>query len=110
MGDGEKASSSGAANCMRRFMRVYFEKLVWTMLAKAETKKREAANMSINAALLADARALDINVSRAAEMGIAEAVKAEKGRRWREENREALESSNAWVEQHGLPLAKYRQF
>lgn len=29
---------------------------------------------------------------------------------WIEENREAIESSNAWVEKHGLPLAKYRQF
>ena len=80
------------------------------MLAKNETTARKAANLSIDAAVLADAKALDINVSRAAEVGIAEAVKAEKGRRWLEENREALESSNAWVEKHGLPLAKYRQF
>jgi antitoxin CcdA len=29
---------------------------------------------------------------------------------WIEENREAIEASNAWVERHGLPLAKYRQF
>jgi antitoxin CcdA len=29
---------------------------------------------------------------------------------WIDENREAIESSNAWVEKHGLPLAKYRQF
>jgi antitoxin CcdA len=80
------------------------------MLAKNETAARRAANLSIDAAVLADAKALDINVSRAAESGIAEAVRAEKGRRWLEENREALESSNAWVEKHGLPLAKYRQF
>jgi post-segregation antitoxin (ccd killing protein) len=32
------------------------------------------------------------------------------GQKWREESREAMESSNAWVEKHGLPLAKYRQF
>lgn len=29
---------------------------------------------------------------------------------WIEENRAAIEASNAWVEKHGLPLAKYRQF
>jgi antitoxin CcdA len=80
------------------------------MLARAETKNRKAANLSIDEAVLADAKALGINVSRAAETGIAEAVRKEKGRRWLEENREALESSNAWVEKHGLPLAKYRQF
>ena len=32
------------------------------------------------------------------------------GQKWREENREAIESSNAWVKKHGLPLAEYRQF
>ena len=80
------------------------------MLAKNQTAARRGTNLSIDTGVLADAKALDINISRAAEIGIAEAVKAEKGRRWLAENREALESSNAWVEKHGLPLAKYRQF
>ena len=80
------------------------------MLAKNETAARKATNLSIDAAILADAKALEINVSRAAETGIAEAVRNEKSRRWLEENREAFESSNAWVEKHGLPLAKCRQF
>ena len=80
------------------------------MLAKTGVKTRKAANMSIDAALLADAKALEINVSRAAETGIAEAVRAEKNRRWLEENREALLYFNEWVEEHGLPLDKYRQF
>jgi antitoxin CcdA len=31
-------------------------------------------------------------------------------RRWREENHGALLSCNAWVEEYGLPLAKYRMF
>jgi antitoxin CcdA len=29
---------------------------------------------------------------------------------WFDENREAIESWNAWIEKNGLPLAKYRQF
>jgi antitoxin CcdA len=29
---------------------------------------------------------------------------------WRKTNQAALESSNAYVAQHGLPLAKYRCF
>ena len=29
---------------------------------------------------------------------------------WIEENRESIAASNAWVEKHGLPLAKYRRF
>lgn len=71
---------------------------------------RKAANLSIDADLLSEAKALSVNISRAAEVGIAEAVRKEKERLWREENREALESWNAWVEENGLPLAKYRQF
>lgn len=71
---------------------------------------RKAANLSIDSALLSEAKSLSVNVSRAAEAGIADAVRKEKERLWKEENREALESSNRWVEENGLPLAKYRQF
>jgi antitoxin CcdA len=80
------------------------------MLARTETKSRKAANLSIDEGVLADAKALNINVSRAAETGIAEAVRAEKGRRWLEENREALLYFNQWYEENGNPLDEYRQF
>ena len=80
------------------------------MRARTETRSRKAANLSIDEAVLADAKALDINVSRAAETGIAEAVRAEKGRRWLEENREALLYYNEWMEENGLLLDEYRQF
>ena len=71
---------------------------------------RKATNLSLDAALVDDARALDVNLSRAAEEGLRKAVAAEKGRRWLEENRAAIESSNDYIRKHGLPLAKYRQF
>lgn len=71
---------------------------------------RKATNLTLDADLLAEAKALAVNVSRAAETGIAEAVRAEKERLWLEENREAIESWKIWVEQNGLPLAKYRMF
>jgi antitoxin CcdA len=51
-----------------------------------------------------------VNISRAAEEGIAKAVADEKARRWLEENKAALEQWNKYVEQNGLPLAKYRLF
>jgi antitoxin CcdA len=78
------------------------------MLTKPPARK--SVNLSLNKELLAEAKALDINMSRVAEEGIAAAVSAEKSRRWKEENREAIESSNAYVKKHGLPLAKYRMF
>jgi antitoxin CcdA len=71
---------------------------------------RKATNLSLDAALVDDARALDVNLSRAAEEGLRKAVAAEKGRRWLEENRAAIDAWNGWVEKNGLPLAQYRQF
>ena len=37
-------------------------------------------------------------------------VASEEGKRWLEENAEAIQSSNDWVEKNGLPLEKYRPF
>jgi hypothetical protein len=37
-------------------------------------------------------------------------VISDEGRKWLEENAEAIKSINEWVEKNGLPLAKYRQF
>jgi len=71
---------------------------------------RRSTNVSLAADLVAEAKALEINVSRACEAGLEAALKEERGRRWIEENRAAAEASNAWVEKHGLPLARYRQF
>ena len=71
---------------------------------------RKSANVSLAANLVAEAKALDINLSRACEAGLEAALKQERKRRWQEENREAADASNAWVAKHGLPLARYRQF
>ena len=40
----------------------------------------------------------------------AELSKDERIRRWREEHREAMEGWNRYVEEHGLPLERYRLF
>ncbi|QNM95261.1 type II toxin-antitoxin system CcdA family antitoxin [Chitinimonas koreensis] len=66
----------------------------------AEAKK--AANLSINAALLAEAKALGINLSQAFEAHLAVLVREEKARRWKEANREAIEGYNRYVEEHGV--------
>ncbi|KQY40533.1 type II toxin-antitoxin system CcdA family antitoxin [Rhizobium sp. Root483D2] len=71
---------------------------------------RKSANLSLDSNLVSQARDLKINISRAAEDGIKSAVKAEQERLWRLENAEAIAASNKYVEEHGLPLAKYRQF
>ncbi|WJH38144.1 type II toxin-antitoxin system CcdA family antitoxin (plasmid) [Aliirhizobium terrae] len=71
---------------------------------------RKAANLSLDSELLSQARDLDINLSRAAEDGIAKAVKAERERRWLEENSEAIRAYNDYIEKNGLPLDEYRSF
>lgn len=71
---------------------------------------RRPANLSMDAALLDEARGLGVNLSRAAEEGLRAAVRAAKAEAWRRENRAALDSVNDWVEANGLPLAKHRPF
>ncbi len=58
----------------------------------------------------AEARALGLDPDAIAAQALREAIRAEKTRRWQVENRDAIEAHNRYVEQHGLPLAKYRIF
>lgn len=71
---------------------------------------RKSTNLSLDGNLVMEAKSLGINVSRACEAGLVEALREERKRRWQEENRAAAEASNAWVAKHGLPLARYREF
>lgn len=79
-------------------------------MATASPSPRRPTNVSLDRALVEEARALGINLSQACEQGIAAQLAKARAERWLAENRAALESSNAWVEQHGLPLAHLRQF
>lgn len=71
-------------------------------------KKR--TNLSIQATLLSEAKELGVNISASAENGLKEAIAQEKRKRWLQENQSAIQSSNLFVEENGLPLAKYRTF
>jgi len=71
---------------------------------------RQPANLSIDSNLMREAKGLDVNVSRAAEAGIAEAVAAEKTRLWKLENRATMDAWNDYIDKTGIPLQEYRQF
>ena len=71
---------------------------------------RKPTNLSLDAQLVADAKAMCLNLSETAERAIAEAVRHEKVRRWKEENREAIEAYNRYIDEHGVPLSEFRQF
>ena len=71
---------------------------------------RTKANLSIDESVIREARDLGLNMSRVAEIAIAEAARLERNRRWREANREALDAYAQEVERDGLPLARFRTF
>lgn len=71
---------------------------------------RIKVNLTLDTDVAEEARALGLNMSRLAEVAIAEAAKAERNRLWREENRAALEAYAEEVAREGLPLASYRTF
>ena len=71
---------------------------------------RKSTNLSLDHALLKEAKILKINLSRAAEEGVKAAVREAKASRWKAENADAIESSNEFVDRNGLPLEKFRPF
>ena len=71
---------------------------------------KRATNVSLSEALVAEAKAHGISVSRSCEEGLAAAVKKAREEKWVAENKPFFEYWNRWVEEHGLPLEEYRMF
>lgn len=78
------------------------------MPTKTPKTQREAANLSLDRALIAEAKELGLNVSKIAEEGLRRAIAARKSELWLEENREAIEEHNRYFAEHGLPFAEFR--
>ena len=73
--------------------------------------KRETIADLLDAELLEEAQAMNIDVSHAAEAGIARAVAAKNAARtWAADNADVVRSNNEYIAKHGLPLRKYRTF
>jgi len=79
-------------------------------MSNASTSRKRRTNLTLDAGLVEEARVLGVNLSQACEAGLTQQVRSARAAAWLEENRAALESSNAWVEKHGLPLARHRMF
>ncbi|WP_395541171.1 type II toxin-antitoxin system CcdA family antitoxin [Neotabrizicola sp. sgz301269] len=71
---------------------------------------RIKVNLTLDAEVAETARSLGLNMSRLAETAILAATKVERNRRWREENRAALEAYASEVAEEGLALARFRSF
>ena len=76
----------------------------------ATTSPRRPTNVTLPVTLVQEARAMGVNLSQACERGLAAAVAESRPERWLAENKEAIDSWNSYVAEHGLPLAAYRQF
>ena len=63
---------------------------------------KKPTNLSLQAYLLAEAKALDLNVSAELNKALAEIVKRKRAERWLAENREAIEAYNRHIERDGL--------
>jgi len=66
--------------------------------------KRRSVNLTIPEDIINSAKSLDLNVSRAAEAGIVEAIRQARIAAWKRENRAAIEAHNARVESGGMLL------
>jgi|TARA_R110000850_G_scaffold83436_4_gene179156 antitoxin CcdA len=73
-------------------------RMIWEVLMP-----RVKVNLTLEADLVEAARGLGLNMSRIAETAIAETVKAERNRLWREENRVAMQS---YAEEMARDLSK----
>jgi antitoxin CcdA len=80
-----------------------------TALFDAKAPKR-AVNLSVNEDLLAQARALGVNLSQTLEAELERRVREAKAKAWAEENAEAIESHRRFIEKHGLLSDHYRFF
>ena len=66
--------------------------------------------LEIDGALLDEAAALSLDLPAVVETALRGGIAAEKAKRWREENAEAIASNNARLEREGLWCDEYRLF
>lgn len=71
---------------------------------------KKATNLTLNTEVLAEAKKLGINISKACDAFLESLVKQEKERRWKLENTEFIASYNKTIEDEGLPLDSWRTF
>jgi len=74
------------------------------------TAPRKPTNLSINADLLRQARALNLNLSQIVEQHLTEVVRDSLRERWLMENRQALEDYNQHIERDGAFSDGLRRF
>lgn len=72
------------------------------------TPKKRAVNLFVDTELLDEAKRMGLNLSELLERRLSTIVRAERERRWAEENRAAIESINQFIDHHGLLATRLR--
>ena len=72
--------------------------------------RKRPVNVTVDEDVLAEAKQLGLNLSQVLEDELRKRVTEEKTRRWQEENREAFEAHNRFIEKHGIWSEKYRSW
>ena len=71
---------------------------------------KRATNVSVRGDLLVAARKAGLNLSATLERALIEELAQSKGKKWREENREAIDAYNERVDRDGLFSDSIRRF
>ena len=77
-------------------------------MQKASQPKKRAINVSVDPDLAAEAKMAGLNLSGVLEAALRAELKAHRETKWRDENKAAIEESNAEAERNGLWCDKYR--
>jgi len=71
---------------------------------------KRAANLTLSTEVLADAKELGINISKACDLHLRELVRKEKEARWKAEHADFVQAYNQTVAEESLPLDAWRTF
>lgn len=79
-------------------------------LATKPPSPKKPTNVSLNADLLAKAKSLKINLSATLEQALIAKMQEYERQQWRQENADAIQAYNEFVEQNGLFSDSVRKF
>lgn len=71
---------------------------------------KKATNITLSSDVLAEAKALGINISQSCDQFLRELVLNERKRRWQQDNADFIAAYNQTVADEGLPLDAWRSF
>ncbi len=71
---------------------------------QTHSSKFRPVNVSLPSDAVAEAKSYGLNVSQISRQALSAALSEERRRRYMEENREAIEEYNAWVDKHGVMI------